>query len=96
MCCPVFCFCSPPHTDAESSVSLYTSAQLNLRDRVLAEVEKDSFIALPGKGGHSGLLPRKTMCLNLGGFDEEFHSNSSRVGLLTRLGCVQGLRLSVS
>ena len=36
---------------------LYTGAELNLRDRVLGEVEKDSFIALPGKGGHRGLLP---------------------------------------
>ena len=30
-----------------------------LRDRVLGEVEKNSFIALPGKGGHSGLMPSK-------------------------------------
>ena len=47
--------------DAESSASLYTGADSNLGDRVLGEVEKDSFITLPGKGGHSGLLPRKTM-----------------------------------
>ena len=46
-------------SDAKSSVSLYTSAKLNLGDRVLGEVEKDSFIALPGKGGHSRLLPQK-------------------------------------
>ena len=39
---------------------LCTSAELNLRGRVLGEVEKNSFIALPGKGGHRGLLPRKT------------------------------------
>ena len=25
--------------------------------RVLGEVEKNTFIALPGKGGHSGLVP---------------------------------------
>ena len=36
---------------------LYTGAGLNLRDRVLGEAEKNSFIALPGKGGHSGLMP---------------------------------------
>ena len=36
---------------------LYTSARLNLRDRVLGELERNSFIALPGKGGHSGLMP---------------------------------------
>ena len=41
---------------------LCTGAELNLRDRVLGEVEKKSFIALPGKGGHSGLMPLKTVC----------------------------------
>ena len=73
---------------------LCTSAKSSHRDRVLGEVEKNSFIALPGKGGHSELLPWKTVCHNPGGFDEEFYGNSSRVGLLTRLGCVQGLRWS--
>ena len=43
--------------NAESSASLYTGAELNLRDRVLGEVEKDSFLTLPGKGGHNGLRP---------------------------------------
>ena len=38
---------------------LYTSAGLNLRDRVLGEVEKNRFIALPGTGGQSGLMPSK-------------------------------------
>ena len=33
--------------------------------RVLGEVEKDSFIALPGKGGHNRLVPSK-LCPNLG------------------------------
>ena len=41
---------------------LYTDAKSNLWDRVLGEIEKNSFIALPGKWGHSGLLPSKTMC----------------------------------
>ena len=36
---------------------LCTSAKSNLRDRVLGEVEKNSVIALPGKGGHNRLLP---------------------------------------
>ena len=108
----------------------------------MGEAEKVSFIALPGKGGHSGLLPLKTMCPHPGGFDkescfcffffghsacgiigpqpgikpvppvleaqrfnhgtarevlnEEFYSTSSRAGLLTRLGCVQGVRWWVS
>ena len=68
-----------------------TSAESNLRDRVLGEVEKNSFIALPGKGGHSRLLSSKTMCPHLGGLDEEFYSNSSRVEVLIRLGCVNYL-----
>ena len=45
--------------DAESSASLCTSAELNLGDRVLGEVEKNNFIALPGQGGHSKLMPSK-------------------------------------
>ena len=64
---------------------LCTGADLNLRDRVLGEVEKNSFIALPGKGGHSGLMPLKTMCPNPGGFGEEFDSSGSRAGLLIRI-----------
>ena len=69
---------------------LYTSAKLNLRDRALGEIEKNSFIALPGKSGQSGLMPLKTMCPNPGEF-VEFYGNSSWVGSLMRLGCVQGL-----
>ena len=42
-----------PGSDAESSASLYTSGELNIRGRVLGEVEKDSFIILPGKGRYS-------------------------------------------
>ena len=70
---------------------LCIGAESSLRDRVLGEVEKDSFIALPGKGRHRRLLLSKTMCSNLGGFGKEFYSNHSRVELLIRLGCVQGL-----
>ena len=40
---------------------LCTSAKSNLGDRVLGEAETNSFIALPGKEGHSGLLPPKTV-----------------------------------
>jgi len=39
---------------------------LNIRNRVLGEVEKKSFITLPGKRGHSKLMPSK-LCLNLEG-----------------------------
>ena len=42
---------------------LCTSAESNLGDRVLGEVEKNSFIALPGKGGHSRLRPQKLCAL---------------------------------
>ena len=49
----------PGDLDAENSASLYTDAEWNLGDRVLGEVEKNSFIALPGKGGHSGLMPSR-------------------------------------
>ena len=51
---------------------LCTGAESNLGDRVLGEVEKNSFIALPGKGGHSRLVPLKIMCPNLGKFGEVF------------------------
>ena len=73
-------------TDAKNLASvLYTSAKPNLRDRVLSEVEKNSFIALPGSGGHSGLVPSKIVCPNLEGFGEVFHGNGSRAGLLIRI-----------
>ena len=47
-------------SDAESSASLCTSAALNLEDRVLGEVEKNSFLTLSGKGGLSKLMPSKS------------------------------------
>lgn len=33
--------------------------------RVWDKVEKNRFITLTGKGGHSGLAPSKTVCPNL-------------------------------
>ena len=47
--------------DAENSVSLYTNAESNLRDRVLGKVEKDSFTKLPSKRSHRRLMPSKCM-----------------------------------
>ena len=50
--------------DTKSSASLYTGAELNLRDRVVRQ--------MPGLGGgvgdgHSGLMPSsKLLCPNLG------------------------------
>jgi len=41
---------------------LYPNTELILRDRVLGDVEKNSFISLPGKRGHGGLIPSK-LCL---------------------------------
>ena len=58
-------------SDAKSSGSLFTSAKSNLRDKVLGEVEMNSFIALPGKGKHSGLMPSK-LCAHLLGEDRSF------------------------
>ena len=46
---------------------------------------KNSFIDLPGKEGHNGLMPLKLSDLTLGGFDEKFYYNGSRVGLLMRI-----------
>ena len=73
--------------DAKCSASLYTGAESNHGDRVLGEVEKNIFIAFPGKGGHSGLmhsklcviglLPRKTVS-PLGEGSEKFYSNVSK------------------
>ena len=54
--------------------------QVPNRISVLGEVEKNSLIALPGRGGHSWLLPSKTLCPNPGGFDEEFYNNWGFLG----------------
>lgn len=65
---------------------LCAGAKLNFGDRVLGEAEKSSFIAMPGKGGYSWLLPLKIACPNPGGFGEELYSNTSMVRMLIRLG----------
>ena len=52
---------------------LYTGAGLNLGDRVLGEIKRNRFIALPGKGGHSGLLPSR-LCVPPGRGGEESYS----------------------
>ena len=49
---------------------LHTGAELILGGRVWGEVENNSFTALPGRGSTAGWHPSKTMCPNLGGFDE--------------------------
>ena len=45
--------------------SLYTGAKSNLWDRILGEVEAGSFITLPDRGCHSGLMSSKLLCPNL-------------------------------
>ena len=75
---------------------LCTGAESNLRDRVLGDVDKNSFIALPGKGGHRELMPLRTVCPNPRGFGEEFYRNGSRVELLIRIRVCAGPVLSKS
>ena len=50
-------------TDAETW-PLCAVTELNLGNRVLGEEEKNSFIALPTKGNHSGLMPSKSCVLS--------------------------------
>ena len=45
---------------------LCASADSNLRDGALDEVEKNIVLSLPDKGVHSRLMPLKTVCPNLG------------------------------
>ena len=58
----------------------------------MGEAEKNSFIALPGKGGHSRLMPTKPVCPNPGRFGEAIYGDCSRVGLMIRLVSMQGLQ----
>ena len=53
--------------DAWSSTSLYSCVKSHVRDRVSGEVEKGSFITLPGRhGGPRWTQALKTMCPLLG------------------------------
>ena len=58
----------------------------------MGEVEKNSFIVLPGKGNTAGSCPEK-LCPNAGGFGEEFYSNGSRGALLIRIRVCAGPEL---
>ena len=68
--------CSSSNSDAENSAAPCTAAESSLGNRVLGEVKKDDLITLPGKGGHSGLLPWKYMS-QLGEDGEKVYSNGS-------------------
>ena len=50
-------------TEADTDSS---NTELNLGARVDGEVEKKSFLVLPGKWDHSGLMPSK-LCVPIGG-----------------------------
>ena len=77
----VYQFASFAHLHGIDAKNLASGHWCWIRDTVLGEVENNSFIALPGKGGCRRLMPSK-LCL---GFGEEFDSNDSRVGLLIRI-----------
>ena len=77
-------------SDAETQ-PLCTSAELTLGSRVLGEVAKNSFVALPGKGGTQQANGPKTVCPNPGEFGEESYSSGSRVGLPIRIRVCAGL-----
>ena len=51
---------------------LCTGAKLILGHGVLGELEKNSFIALPGKGEHSRLLALKNCVLTWEGLERSF------------------------
>ena len=51
----------------------------------MGEVEKNSFIDLPGKWEHKWFVPQKPVCPKLGGFGEEFYSKGSRVELQRKI-----------
>ena len=70
---------------AKNLASLYTDAKSNLGDNF--EVEKDNFITLPAKEDTPSFCLEK-LCPNLRGSDEGFYNSDSKVGYLTRLGCV--------
>ena len=55
------------------------------KTRVWGEVEKDSFTALPVKGGHSRLMPLKNCVPNPEGLGKEFFSNGLRTELLIKI-----------
>lgn len=59
---------------------LYTPGPNQNLKTVLDKIEKDSFITLPGKGGHSRLLLKKkknNFVSPFGDNSEEFYSNGS-------------------
>ena len=70
---------------------LCTSAESNLGDRVLGEMEKNNFIALPGKGGQRGSRLKKLCVPTWEDLMKGFIAIVQGWGCWTRFGCVQGL-----
>ena len=59
---------------------LCTGAKLNLRDRVLDGVERNSSIALPGKVGRKGIMPLKLWVPTYGDLVRSFTAEVPRQG----------------
>lgn len=57
-------------TDVATTWPLHTGAELNRGNRVWGEVEKNSFVALPGPGSHSRLVLSK-LCPSWRGSEEQ-------------------------
>ena len=81
-------------SDAESSASLYTGAESNLGDRVLGEVEKDSFITLPGKGGEHNRVVPQVLCLTPWGIGRGLIVGARGQGYVIRIKAVTVLHSS--
>ena len=56
---------------------LCIGVESSLKNRVLGALHKNSFIALPGKGGHSGRMPLNHVS-PLGEDSEKFYSSCSK------------------
>ena len=81
---------SIPRSDAESSASGH-QCWIEFQRRNFGWSRKESLYFFARQRGTQKLLPSKAVCPNPGGYGEEFYNNSSGVGLLIRIRCVQGL-----
>lgn len=58
--------------DVKSSAFLYTSTELNVEDRVLGGVEKNSYCFARQKGTQQTAASKNTVCPKQGGYDGPF------------------------
>ena len=77
------CFCSWLFRSVAENVASVHRHQLSLRDRVLKK-RKNSFIALPGKRGHSRLVPQSYV-LSWEGIARGFIGLAWKMGLLIKV-----------